>query len=578
MSDNTLANPPINTPKSTVIAIFIFALIVVVLLALGCDWHQERASHVWISLLFGTPCALQLIGLCVLRKQTTAAFWRFNWLATLLCQVSYCSLWLVYSTVWRTSQRWSLAALALTFLMLLFVGIMTFAIMGKRDEQQTEVEDVQEKETDNGQPDGLKPSERKPNVSLWNKFYHWWETFSHDLSIGVGQHPFWAIMFFMALFLGVSYMFGFALAFHDQATLKMNPEKPALHMVNLKSIDDNDMQQATNSLDKGNRTITADGDQTAGGTTSQSGANTASPSGEKYHFFFDVVHANVYGGNQCNTDTNPKPSDPYPSKPGDFNECSLKFIVTRLQEELNPKEGSKGGSHVKVNLLGHTDNEPIKIDKDTPVRYLSNYELSEARAQNVQYAILQRLQAEHTPNLENIDWTIFPAADEALPQIDSALPPNLDSHAHAQWERVVIATLEKIDQHPVVLRKDQFKTLSDGQGQTNEKLDDLDKAQKEQRKPKPLRLMDYMYFSIYTITTTGYGDIIPTTAYAKFVTSVANIFEVIFLVVFFNALISLKESQKVGSQRARAKSGQKEEAVNKDGQALQAQVAINRKM
>jgi hypothetical protein len=52
--------------------------------------------------------------------------------------------------------------------------------------------------------------------------------------------------------------------------------------------------------------------------------------------------------------------------------------------------------------------------------------------------------------------------------------------------------------------------------------------------------MDYMYFSIYTITTTGYGDIVPTTAYAKFVTSVVNIFEVIFLVIFFNAIISLK--------------------------------------
>ena len=50
--------------------------------------------------------------------------------------------------------------------------------------------------------------------------------------------------------------------------------------------------------------------------------------------------------------------------------------------------------------------------------------------------------------------------------------------------------------------------------------------------------MDYMYFSIYTITTTGYGDIKPTTTYAKFLCSLANIIEVFFIVVFFNALIS----------------------------------------
>ncbi|HKS28136.1 MAG TPA: ion channel [Pyrinomonadaceae bacterium] len=56
----------------------------------------------------------------------------------------------------------------------------------------------------------------------------------------------------------------------------------------------------------------------------------------------------------------------------------------------------------------------------------------------------------------------------------------------------------------------------------------------------PLSLMDYMYFTIYTITTTGYGDIVPTTTYAKFLCSVANILEVFFFVVFFNALLSLR--------------------------------------
>src|SRR5258708_28964495 len=59
----------------------------------------------------------------------------------------------------------------------------------------------------------------------------------------------------------------------------------------------------------------------------------------------------------------------------------------------------------------------------------------------------------------------------------------------------------------------------------------------------PLSLLDYVYFANYTITTTGYGDIVPTTAYAKFICSFANIVEVFFLVVFFNVLLSVRRGK-----------------------------------
>jgi hypothetical protein len=55
----------------------------------------------------------------------------------------------------------------------------------------------------------------------------------------------------------------------------------------------------------------------------------------------------------------------------------------------------------------------------------------------------------------------------------------------------------------------------------------------------PLSLMDYVYFTI-SITTTGSGDIVPATAFAKFLCSAASILEVFFLVVFFNVLLSVK--------------------------------------
>ena len=52
-----------------------------------------------------------------------------------------------------------------------------------------------------------------------------------------------------------------------------------------------------------------------------------------------------------------------------------------------------------------------------------------------------------------------------------------------------------------------------------------------------LNLIDYI---LYSITKTGYGDIKPTTIYAKFLSTLINIVEIFFIVVFFNALLSVK--------------------------------------
>lgn len=55
-----------------------------------------------------------------------------------------------------------------------------------------------------------------------------------------------------------------------------------------------------------------------------------------------------------------------------------------------------------------------------------------------------------------------------------------------------------------------------------------------------LNLLEHIYFSMYTITTTGYGDIKPSTPYAMFVCTIENLYEVFFMVVFFNVLLSPK--------------------------------------
>jgi hypothetical protein len=67
--------------------------------------------------------------------------------------------------------------------------------------------------------------------------------------------------------------------------------------------------------------------------------------------------------------------------------------------------------------------------------------------------------------------------------------------------------------------------------------------------PEALELLDYVYFGIYTITTSGYGDIVPVSPFAKLITTVANIFEVFLIVVFFNVLISFFNSGPASEER-----------------------------
>jgi hypothetical protein len=52
-----------------------------------------------------------------------------------------------------------------------------------------------------------------------------------------------------------------------------------------------------------------------------------------------------------------------------------------------------------------------------------------------------------------------------------------------------------------------------------------------------LTLLDYLYFMVYTITTTGYGDLVPISGMAQFIATLANVYEVFFVVILLNMLI-----------------------------------------
>jgi hypothetical protein len=72
-------------------------------------------------------------------------------------------------------------------------------------------------------------------------------------------------------------------------------------------------------------------------------------------------------------------------------------------------------------------------------------------------------------------------------------------------------------------------------GTTSSTSDQSHRNDECKRSSRPL--MDYIYFMIYTTTTTGYGDLRPASPFTKFVVSLANLIEVFFIVIFFNLVI-----------------------------------------
>jgi hypothetical protein len=159
----------------------------------------------------------------------------------------------------------------------------------------------------------------------------------------------------------------------------------------------------------------------------------------------------------------------------------------------------------RLTLLGHSNNEGSN-------RFRSNYELSEARVRSTQLMLTQMFSGLGPSKKEpkNVDWLPLPMSSE---------PVFLESRQTAI--RQVAQPSVEIDFQPILgdLTQLEMQRVKIGKGD--------------------LSLLDYMYFMIYTITTTGYGDIRPVSAQSKFICSLANLLEIFFLVVIFNTLSTL---------------------------------------
>jgi len=232
------------------------------------------------------------------------------------------------------------------------------------------------------------------------------------------------------------------------------------------------------------------------------------------------------------------------------DDSKLEFM--RFKENYESLEGlvnqiniNKSKGIIRLTLIGSADDNPIPLDgKKTDKSknnikvnvYPSNYDLSEARIQTAKNEITKELYKRNNKEWQRIDWiTVAHSNEEYTNQ-------SKDSDTTQGCTDIIYDKDGKRIQNKI--DGTNSEDLTSGKRSVAVYLNVVSREPSAELQKVP-NLMDYMYFSIYTITTTGYGDIKPTTRYAKFLVSLENFFEVFFLVCFMNSLIALRSEPKI---------------------------------
>jgi hypothetical protein len=211
---------------------------------------------------------------------------------------------------------------------------------------------------------------------------------------------------------------------------------------------------------------------------------------------------------------------------------------SNCQALMNAAKDISSTGKVHVMIVGHADPVPIK-DPQKPnqgashkedaswktSRYSSNFELSSARALHVK-ALLDRILVDSNRRglPRDVDIVTVAGSNEETAFLDKSGGKSPEACSE----------------------KPKGENRTDDQPRANEAPVErlgLSVEVAVIRDPSSaarchLKMLDYLYFMTYTITTTGYGDIMPVSPEAKFITTLANLFELLFLVVFFNVLVS----------------------------------------
>lgn len=195
--------------------------------------------------------------------------------------------------------------------------------------------------------------------------------------------------------------------------------------------------------------------------------------------------------------------------------------IHELYELRDVLHGMADGVSYLVEMRGHANDARLKTDAG--FAYSSNYEISKQRADQAALALSNVFrEVRQGLNEPAVRWLAYGVANE-----DSLIDPGsgdwIDAAPLEQKLSVEVRVLEVADSF-------QERYLRAAQGELTA----------ARISPRDLELIDYLYFTTYTITTAGYGDIIPVGNYAKLIVTLANLIEMIFVVVLVNVVANTR--------------------------------------
>jgi hypothetical protein len=450
-------------------------------------WGAKTSESNWLIALLFIPLGIQALcwrGLFGRGRweedENLKMFCHFFIWTTFFNITSYCILWMLYLKG-RTENYYSYGVLVLILIMAAIVLKVTYIIMRQFPEPVAP-------EAEGAQAGNTRAS-----------FGEWYRYSLPRLKKGLEQKPFWALLHFFAMFLGVAYLFGFAFAFHDQSRVKeVDGKRVYSTMPPLYTESPNFRGESERGVKTKDKKDDLEG-----------------------CFYFPTLRAEMEMEKEPPREQrDTKITSEMERKWHNFDE--LERLLTHIEKGWDDKL-------VRITLVGRASTEPItlpdrknrgKLAESDNMTYLSNYELSQARTQAVKYEVLGRLIEAGYEKWRNIEWMSVPLSNEQ------------SSRSNIRCPYLGGEGSEPTDNNKIVKA---FVEVVPGDAATG------NLGRFYESEPKPLDLLGYMYFSVYTITTTGYGDIMPTSNYARFLAALANIFEMFFIVGFLNTLISLKK-------------------------------------
>ncbi|MGA8809942.1 MAG: ion channel, partial [Thermoanaerobaculia bacterium] len=182
-----------------------------------------------------------------------------------------------------------------------------------------------------------------------------------------------------------------------------------------------------------------------------------------------------------------------------------------------------------VEVRGHANDASVRNGPAPP--YGSNYEISKQRADQVTLLLQSEFRRATEGRAEpSIRWLSYGVSNE-----ESFLEPSLNPDAPTTDRKLTVEVNVQTVAAP----------FADGKARDTQI--DVSKMVGASSLPRELDLIDYLYFTIYTITTTGYGDIVPISSWAKFLVSIANLIELLFLVVLVNVIANVRPANADGA-------------------------------